>query len=524
MSAAAPDAWPARPGWRDSAARILPLAWPVFIAQLAVIAFGTLDTLLVARYAALDLAALAVGSAAYITVFIGFMGVVVAAGPIVGQFFGARKLPEAGHQLHQAVWLALGLSVLGCLLLAFPRPFMALSQAAPEVETKVRQYLGALAFALPAALLFAAYRGFNNAVSRPKAVMVIQLGGLALKLPLSAALVFGVPALGIPELGVMGCGIATAIAMWAQVAAGLWVLKRDRFYAPFALGKRLRPPDRKALGAQLRLGVPMGMSILIEVTGFAFMAIFIVRLGATPVAGHQLAANMVSVLFMLPLALGNATGTLVAQRIGARDLAAARRIGWHGLQIGVCLAGRAAPGLARPANGRGAGCAARRAGLRVAPRRGAAVHRRCRSHRRGAAAAGLGSAVPHRRRGAMRGVVRAARLPHRDIADADLPGVAVGRGPGRRLCAGLRRHWAHAAAAARRTRLLDRLHRRSGPGRAGARRLAGAGAAAAIAARRRIRRLKRQALATRSRGARDREPAPFDLACGRISAMRAHGA
>jgi MATE family multidrug resistance protein len=319
VSAVAPEAWPARLGWRDSAARILPLAWPVFIAQLAVIAFGTLDTLLVARYAALDLAALAVGSAAYITVFIGFMGVVVAAGPIVGQFFGARKLPEAGHQLHQAVWLALGLSLIGCTLLVFPGPFMALSQAAPEVEAKVRQYLLALAFALPAALLFAAYRGFNNAVSRPKAVMVIQLGGLALKLPLSAALVFGVPALRIPELGVMGCGIATAIAMWAQVAAGLWVLKRDRFYAPFALGKRLRPPDRKALGAQLRLGVPMGMSILIEVTGFAFMAIFIVRLGATPVAGHQLAANMVSVLFMLPLALGNATGT-------------------HGLQIGVCLA------------------------------------------------------------------------------------------------------------------------------------------------------------------------------------------
>ena len=174
MSAAAPASAAAT----TRAAHILPLAWPVFIAQLAVIAFGTLDTLLVARYAALDLAALAVGSAAYITVFIGFMGVVVAAGPIVGQFFGASKLPEAGHQLHQAVWLALGLSVVGCTLLVFPWPFMALSQAAPEVEAKVRQYLLALAFALPAALLFAAYRGFNNAVSRPKAVMVIQLAGL----------------------------------------------------------------------------------------------------------------------------------------------------------------------------------------------------------------------------------------------------------------------------------------------------------------------------------------------------------
>ena len=339
MTAATDDAWPARLGWRDSAARILPLAWPVFIAQLAVIAFGTLDTLFVARYAALDLAALAVGSAAYITVFIGFMGVVVAAGPIVGQFFGAKRLPEAGHQLHQAVWLALGLSVIGCTLLVFPWPFLALSQAPPEVETKVRQYLGALAFALPAALLFAAYRGFNNAVSRPKAVMVIQLAGLGLKLPLSGALVFGVPALGIPSLGVLGCGIATAIAMWAQVLAGLWVLRRDRFYAPFALGSGgLRAPDRQALGAQLRLGVPMGASILIEVTGFSFMAIFIARIGATAVAGHQLAANLVSILFMLPLALGNATGTLVAQRIGARDIAAARRLGWHGLQMALVLA------------------------------------------------------------------------------------------------------------------------------------------------------------------------------------------
>jgi len=154
------------PSWRDSAARILPLAWPVFIAQLAVIAFGTVDTLLVARYASLDLAALAVGSAAYITVFIGFMGVVIAVGPIVGQFFGARQLHEAGHQLHQAVWVALGLSLVGSTVLAFPVPFVALAQASAEVEAKMRQYLTALAFALPAALLFAAYRGFNNAVSR----------------------------------------------------------------------------------------------------------------------------------------------------------------------------------------------------------------------------------------------------------------------------------------------------------------------------------------------------------------------
>ncbi|HEX6362660.1 MAG TPA: MATE family efflux transporter, partial [Albitalea sp.] len=104
-------------GIADSARRIAPLAWPVFIGQVAVLAFSTVDTVLVGRYAALDLAALAVGAAAYITIFIGLMGVVLAIGPIVGQLYGARRMPEAGAQLHQAVWLALALSVAGCALL-----------------------------------------------------------------------------------------------------------------------------------------------------------------------------------------------------------------------------------------------------------------------------------------------------------------------------------------------------------------------------------------------------------------------
>lgn len=326
-----------------SARRIAPLAWPVLIGQLAVVAFGTVDTLLVARHAAVDLAALAVGGAAYITVFIGLMGVVLAVGPISGQLFGARELPAAGHQFHQAMWLAIVLSVLGSTVLVFPAPFLALSQASPEVEAKVRAYLLTLALALPASLMFAAFRGFNTAVSRPKTVMLVQLGGLALKVPLSIAAVFGLPSIGLPALGVVGCGVATVIAMWAQLLAAAWLMRRDPFYAPFepplAPGRAwLQPPDRVAIMAQLRLGVPMGLTILIEVTGFTFMAIFISRLGTTAVAGHQVAANLVALMFMVPLALGNATGTLVAQRIGAQDLADARRIGWHGVQIGLAVA------------------------------------------------------------------------------------------------------------------------------------------------------------------------------------------
>ena len=321
-----------------SARRIAPLAWPVFIGQVSVLAFGTIDTLLVARAGATDLAALAVGAAAYITVFIGFMGVLLALSPIVGQLYGAQQLPQAGRQVHQALWVALGLALLGSSLLAFPYPFLALSRVTPEVADKVRGYLLALAFSLPASLLFTLYRGFNTAVSRPKVVMLIQVAALAIKVPLSSALVFGLPALGVPALGVQGCGIATMVAMWAQVLAAWLVLRRDPFYVPFQLwGRGLDRPDGAALRQHLRLGLPLGASILVEVTGFAFMAIFIARLGTTAAAGHQIAANLVSLMFMLPLALGNATSTLVAQRIGAGDAVDARRLGWHGLLIGLGL-------------------------------------------------------------------------------------------------------------------------------------------------------------------------------------------
>ena len=319
--------------------RIAHLAWPVLVGQVAVLAFGTIDTLLLARQGPTELAALAVGSATYITVFVGLMGVLLAIGPIVGQLFGAGQHLEAGRQAHQGVWLALLLSLGGCALLVWPEPILRWAQAEGAVEASVRGYLATLAFALPAALLFTVYRGFNTAVSRPRAVMRLQLLGLAVKLPLSMALAWGVPAWGVPALGAVGCGLATAIVMWVQCLAAAWTLVRDPFYDRFALlGRGLDRPDVAMLKGQLRLGVPMGAGILIEVTGFTFMAIFIARLGTEAVAGHQITSNLVALLFMVPLSLSNAISTLVAQRLGAQDLEDARRLVWNGLRLTLGLA------------------------------------------------------------------------------------------------------------------------------------------------------------------------------------------
>jgi MATE family multidrug resistance protein len=122
-----------RLGLRRGARRIAPLAWPVFVGQVAVIAFSTVDTVMVARTSAIDLAALAVGASVYISIFVGFMGTVLAVGPIAGQLYGAGKLHESGHEAQQAMWLGLALAVPGCLLLLFPDPFLALARSEPAV-------------------------------------------------------------------------------------------------------------------------------------------------------------------------------------------------------------------------------------------------------------------------------------------------------------------------------------------------------------------------------------------------------
>lgn len=316
--------------------RVLSLAWPVLVGQLAVLAFGTIDTALVAQSGSGHLAALAVGMSAYITIFIGLMGTLLAISPIVGQLFGGKNLVGAGAQVQQAAWLALVLAIPGSSLLLWPEPFLKLAQLqGPEAES-ARAYLAALAISLPASLMFTVFRGFNTAVSRPKPVMLLNMLGLAVKLPLSWLAIRGWPEMGWSPVGVSGCGWATAAAMWTQATVAWLMFWRDPFYRPFQIWQGgLARPAWTTLGPMLRLGLPMGLTILAEVAGFSFMALFISRLGSMQVAAHQIVVNLVSVMFMLPMALANATTTLVAQEVGAGRLCEARRVGWLGLRTAL---------------------------------------------------------------------------------------------------------------------------------------------------------------------------------------------
>jgi len=320
--------------------RVASLAWPILVGQLAVIANGVIDTVMTARYSATDLAALGLGASIYVSFFVGLSGVMQALSPVIGQLYGARKPEAIGDEVRQGIWLALFLSVIGCLLLYFPQVLLDIAKAPPALEDRVREYLRLLAPALPATLGFRIYASLNNATSRPRRVMLIQVAGLLAKIPLNALFIFGAAdTLGMPALGTPGCAIATTIAAWLAVAAAWMTVRRGEHYRQFNLfGHGLGRPVWRAQAELLKLGVPMGLSYLIEVTAFTFMALFIARLGNETLAAHQITANFGTVLYMLPLSIANATGTLVAQEIGAGRLAAARHAGKAGVRLGAMLA------------------------------------------------------------------------------------------------------------------------------------------------------------------------------------------
>lgn len=321
---------------RKLARDIYELAWPVLVAQLAVMAYAVIDTIMTGRYATDDLAAVGIGASIYFSVFVGLMGVLLAVTPTVAQLLGGGRHTEIGEQVRQAMWLALALAVVSIAVFRYPDPLLRLSEAPPVVEQKVRAYLAIAAWGAPAGLAFRLFASYTTAVSLPRVMMVLNLAGLALKVPLNWMLIFG--HLGMPEMGASGCALATAIVNWIICAAAWLRCATAGEYRRYGVFSRWSWPRWHDQWHLIALGVPIGGTFLVDVTAFTFMALFVARFGAVTSAAHQIAANIAAVMYMVPLATANAVGVLVGQAIGARRFADARSTGITGLALGLGIA------------------------------------------------------------------------------------------------------------------------------------------------------------------------------------------
>ena len=285
------------------------------------------------RLSASDLAGVALGGSIYVSIFLGFMGVQQALTPIAGHHFGAGQYCEIGDDRGRRCGFR-SYDADRRSVAAVDGPWMRLA-VRRRVEPITVQYLSFVACGLPATLLSRTFVSINSAVSRPRITMVVNLGMLLLKAPLNLVFMYGGGP--IPALGGAGCGVASAVLFWLACAAHTAIWHFDPFYTRFRLGHRIGPRWVRQK-EMLRLGVPAGLTLLIEVSSFTAIAILLVRFGARSIAGHQIVANLISLVYMLPLSIGVAASVLVAQSLGAGAPRLARNAALRSLRIAVLCA------------------------------------------------------------------------------------------------------------------------------------------------------------------------------------------
>jgi multidrug resistance protein, MATE family len=311
-------------------------AGTVLVGQLATMAYGVADTVIAGRYSDEALAALSVGSAFYISVFVGLIGVVQALLPIWAELRGAKRSHDIGRSLRQSLYLSALITAVGITALLFPAPLLRLTSVPEGMQHEVRGYLTVLAFAFAPALLFRLFSTFNQSLGKPVLVTWLQIAGLAVKIPLSIWFVAG--GAGLAPQGAVGCAWATLVVNYLLLALGLYLLATRVLYKPFRIWQKMEPPDFKQIAEFARLGIPAGLSYFVEVTSFTLMALFIARQGVSASAAHQVAASLSAVLYMVPLSLAIACSARVSFWLGAGDTAQARRVVWLGLKVAVSSA------------------------------------------------------------------------------------------------------------------------------------------------------------------------------------------
>lgn len=310
-------------------------AGTVLAGQLAVMAFGVTDTIVAGRYSESSLAALSVGSAIFISVYVALMGVLQALLPVWAELRGARQTDGVGKSLRQSLYLCMAASVIGMAILLFPGPILRWTEVPAALRTEVESYLTVVALALPPALLFRVFSTLNQALGYPKLVTWLQVGSLFIKVPLSIWFTFG--GAGLPAQGVVGCAWATLVVNSTMLGLSVWLLRNQDIYTPLSIWRRMEPPHWPTIAGFARLGVPAGLAVMVEITSFTLMALFVARQGTTSAAAHQIASNLAAVLYMVPLSLAIATSARVSYWLGAGNSTKARRVVWIGFRLSALI-------------------------------------------------------------------------------------------------------------------------------------------------------------------------------------------
>ncbi|MCP5424960.1 MAG: MATE family efflux transporter [Gammaproteobacteria bacterium] len=309
----------------------LRLAGPLMVAQVSYMAMGFFDTVMVGNVGPLELAAVAIGTSLWHPLYLLILGVLMATSTSIAHLCGAGRWSDMGGLVRQALWLSILLSLPAVLLLRDAIRLLQWLSVDPPIVPVTQDYLDALSWGVPAVFAYIVLRFLSEGLTYTQPIMVIGVVGLLVNIAGNYLLIYG--HWGLPALGATGCGLATALSMWVMlICMGVLVVFHKR-YRPVALLRRWDWPRWRELRPLLMLGLPIGLSIFAEASIFAAVALVLGFLGATVVAGHQIALNVAAMSFMLPLSLAMALTARIGQALGRGSQETARFIGLTGIAL-----------------------------------------------------------------------------------------------------------------------------------------------------------------------------------------------
>ncbi|MBU3847572.1 MAG: MATE family efflux transporter [Candidatus Acinetobacter avistercoris] len=309
---------------------------PILITQFSQAGLGLVDTIMAGHLSATDLAAIAVGVGLWIPIMLLFSGIMIATTPLVAEANGARTPEKIATIARQSLWIALILGIIAGIILQLMPPLLPYLGVPETLIPKASLFLHAIGFGMPAVTMYAALRGYSEALGHPRPVTVISLLSLVALVPLNFLFMYGWGP--IPALGSAGCGFATAILQWIMLFTLATYIFKSKSYQKTQIFTKWEALDRYWIKRILALGLPIGLAIFFEVSIFSTAAIVISPLGETTVAAHQIAMSVTSQLFMIPMSLAIALTIRIGLYYGQKNIAAMRRVQLIGLITGTVLA------------------------------------------------------------------------------------------------------------------------------------------------------------------------------------------
>ncbi len=325
------------------ARELLRLAGPVVITQLAQMGIGTIDVLMLGAYSKDALAASALGLSLYYAMWVLAMGPAVAVQPMIAHILGARAVGQRADvrsvrlTVRMSLWAILALIPFQIAFLWYAGDMLKAMGQPTGLAEDAGHFVRMLAIGFVFTTAFNVLRGYATALSRPNAPLIVMGLTIVFNALVAYALIFG--HFGAPRMGLTGAGIASSLSFAFSFTVMIAVIVLTPELARYRIFRRFFQFDWKALKEVIRLGMPISMTIIFEAMFFNAGTMIMGYFGTDSVAAHQIALNVVALLFMVPLGIATAATVRIGLAAGANDMPRVRRAGGAAMSISLAFMG-----------------------------------------------------------------------------------------------------------------------------------------------------------------------------------------